>query len=168
MKRLHISVSVDDLDRSIGFYATLFGAEPTVRKPDYAKWMLDDPRVNFSISKRGRRVGLDHLGIQAETNEELSGIAARLAEAGETLFEQRQTVCCYARSDKAWVTDPSGIAWESFVTHGAATVYGEDIESPAGRTTGEGCCAPDAALPATPSEAMGIAAPARGGCCGAA
>ena len=162
MKRLHVSVSVDDLDRSVGFYATLFGAEPTVCKPDYAKWMLDDPRVNFSINTRGRRVGLDHLGIQAETSEELSVIAARLAEAGEALFEQEQTVCCYARSDKAWVTDPSGIAWESFVTHGAATVYGEDIEIPARKTDAGRCCAPDVT-----ANAKEGAAPAHGGCCGA-
>ncbi len=168
MKRLHIAVSVDDLDRSIAFYATLFGAEPSVRKPDYAKWMLDDPRVNFAISARGRQVGLDHLGIQAETNDELSDIAGRLAAAGESLFEQQQTVCCYARSDKAWVTDPSGIAWESFVTHGAATVYGEDVDT-TGETGSASCCAPDATLLSTASGAApGVAAPARGRCCGAA
>lgn len=171
MKRLHIAISVDDLDRSLAFYVTLFGAAPSVRKPDYAKWMLDDPRVNFAISARGRQAGLDHLGIQAETNDELSEIAGRLAAAGESLFEQQQTVCCYARSDKAWVTDPSGIAWESFVTHGAATVYGEDVDT-TGKTGSESCCAPDAALPAAPATATGaetaIAAPARGRCCGAA
>jgi catechol 2,3-dioxygenase-like lactoylglutathione lyase family enzyme len=144
MKRLHVAVSVDDLDRSIAFYAMLFGVAPSVRKDDYAKWMLDDPRVNFAISARGRRAGLDHLGIQAETNDELSDIAGRLAAAGESLFEQQQTVCCYARSDKAWVTDPSGIAWESFVTHGAATVYGEDVDVNVGKAGSESCCAPGA------------------------
>lgn len=163
MKRLHISVSVDDLDRSIAFYATLFGATPTVRKVDYAKWMLDDPRVNFAISARGRRVGLDHLGIQAETNDELSAIAARLAAAGESIVDQQQTVCCYARSDKAWVTDPSGIAWESFVTHGAATVYGEDIDMPAHVTDSKSCCAPGPGASVTEAVPAGA-----GSCCGGA
>ncbi len=143
MKRLHVNVSVDDLGRSIAFYATLFGAEPSVRKDDYAKWMLDDPRVNFAIAARGRKPGLDHLGIQTETETELAEIAGRLNAAGEAVFEQTQAQCCYARSDKAWATDPSGIAWESFVTHGAITTYGADIDTAAlPAAAAGGCCAP--------------------------
>src|SRR5437660_11893931 len=106
MKRLHVHVSVDDLDQSVRFYSTLFGAEPTVLKSDYAKWMLDDPRVNFAISSNGAAPGLDHLGMQAETTEELLEIAGRLDAAETPILEQKNTVCCYARGDKAWVTDP--------------------------------------------------------------
>lgn len=124
MKRLHLHVGVADLDRSIGFYATLFGAAPTVRKPDYAKWMLDDPRVNFAISTRGKDAGLDHVGIQTEGVEELAEITARLKAADAATLEEKQTTCCYAKSDKTWVVDPSGLRWETFVTHGEATQYG--------------------------------------------
>ena len=126
MKRLHVHVAVEDLDRSIGFYSALFGAEPAVLKGDYAKWMLDDPRVNFAISNRGRPGGVDHLGIQAETGEELADLAGRLKAAGETTVDEAATCCCYARSDKSWVKDPSGLSWETFHTFGESTVYGED------------------------------------------
>lgn len=127
MKRLHLHISVDDLERSIGFYSTLFGAAPTVLKDDYAKWMLDDPRVNLAISRRERAVaGVDHVGVQAETAAELAEMAARLKAAGETTFDQEATTCCYARSDKSWVVDPSGVRWETFHTLGEATTYGED------------------------------------------
>ena len=126
MKRLHVHVSVGDLDASVKFYATLFGAEPTVRKPDYAKWMLDDPRVNFAISLRGRTAGLDHLGIQVDSDSELRDIAGRLRAADRVVVEQTGASCCYAKSDKAWVADPQGVAWETFLTHGDATVYGDD------------------------------------------
>jgi len=126
MKRLHVHVAVDDLDASIGFYSTLFGAPPAVTKDDYAKWMLDDPRVNFAISDRARVAGVDHLGIQTDTAEELQDLAARLKSAGETTRDQDATTCCYARSDKAWVTDPSGLRWETFFTFGEAAHYGED------------------------------------------
>lgn len=128
MKRLHVHVAVEDLDRSIGFYSTLFATEPTVVKPDYARWMLDDPRVNFSISARGRRTGVDHLGIQAEDREELAEIHGRLQQARAPMLEVGETTCCYARSEKSWVLDPEGVAWEAFFTHGEATVYGEDSE----------------------------------------
>jgi catechol 2,3-dioxygenase-like lactoylglutathione lyase family enzyme len=128
MNRLHLHIAVDDLDRSIGFYSTLFGAAPAVVKDDYAKWMLDDPRVNLAISSRGRAAGVDHVGIQAETGEALAAIAARLKTAGETTFDQTATTCCYAQSDKSWVTDPSGVRWETFHTFGEATCYGEDEE----------------------------------------
>jgi catechol 2,3-dioxygenase-like lactoylglutathione lyase family enzyme len=124
MKRLHLHVGVADLDRSIGFYSTLFGASPTVRKHDYAKWMLDDPRVNFAISTRSDAAGLDHVGMQVDSNEELADITARLKKADAGIFEQENTTCCYARSDKTWVVDPSGLRWETFVTHGDATTYG--------------------------------------------
>ncbi|MBF0665490.1 MAG: VOC family protein [Brevundimonas sp.] len=126
MKRLHVHVAVDDLDRSIGFYTTLFGAPPAVTKDDYAKWMLDDPRVNFAISDRAGVAGVDHLGIQVDTADELQDLATRLKAAGETTRDQEAATCCYARSDKAWVTDPSGLRWETFFTFGDAAHYGED------------------------------------------
>jgi catechol 2,3-dioxygenase-like lactoylglutathione lyase family enzyme len=127
MKRLHVHVAVADLTQSIGFYSTLFGSAPTVTKPDYAKWMLDDPRVNFAISTRAERAhGVDHLGIQVESDGELRELASRLKAAGETTRDQEATTCCYAQSNKAWVNDPSGIRWETFFTFGAATTYGED------------------------------------------
>lgn len=127
MKRLHIHIAVDDLESSVGFYATLFGAEPTVRKPDYAKWMLDDPKVNLAISQRdGRQSGVDHLGIQVDTDEELQALAMQLKSAGEATRDQEATTCCYAQSNKAWVNDPSGVRWETFFTFGTATTYGED------------------------------------------
>ena len=121
MKRFHVHVAVDDLNRSIGFYSALFAAEPSVIKSDYAKWMLDDPRVNFAISTRGRQPGLDHLGIQAESGEELKEICARLHQAGGTVIEQGQTSCCYAKSEKSWIDDPAGISWETFHTRGKAS-----------------------------------------------
>lgn len=127
MKRLHLHIAVEDLDRSIGFYSTLFGAQPSVAKDDYAKWMLEDPRVNLAISQRDRvAAGVDHVGVQAETAAELAEMATRLKAAGETTFDQEATTCCYAKSDKSWVTDPSGVRWETFHTFGEATTYGED------------------------------------------
>ena len=126
MKRMHVHVAVDDLARSIGFYSSLFGASPTVVKDDDAKWMLDDPRVNFAISDRARAPGVDHLGIQVDSRHELEDLAGRLKDAGQTTRDQQATTCCYARSDKAWVNDPSGLRWETFHTFGDATRYGED------------------------------------------
>jgi catechol 2,3-dioxygenase-like lactoylglutathione lyase family enzyme len=126
MKRLHVHVSVPDLAASIRFYQTLFGAEPTVTKPDYAKWMLEDPRVNFAISAHRQPVGLNHLGFQVESEEELRGMRAQLEAADAQMIEERAQPCCYARSDKYWVTDPTGIAWESFHTLGSIPVYGAD------------------------------------------
>jgi catechol 2,3-dioxygenase-like lactoylglutathione lyase family enzyme len=128
MKRLHVHVSVADLAESIDFYRTLFGVAPSVREADYAKWMLDDPRVNFAISARGRVAGLDHLGVQVESDAELAEIAGRLAAAERPVLEQKDAACCYAKSDKAWSTDPSGVRWETFRTHGALTVYGKDAQ----------------------------------------
>ena len=126
MKRLHVHVSVDDLAQSIGFYSTLFAAAPTVVKDDYAKWMLDDPRVNFAISKRaGNAAGISHLGIQAEDEAELAEVYDRLARAERPVVEAKGATCCYARSDKQWIADPQGVPWETFFTYGEATVYGE-------------------------------------------
>lgn len=123
---MHIHVAVDDLSRSVGFYSTLFGTEPSVLKDDYAKWMLDDPKVNFAISARGAAHGVDHLGIQVESDGELRELARRLKAAGETTHDQEAATCCYAQSDKVWVNDPSGVRWETFFTFGVATTYGED------------------------------------------
>ena len=125
MKRLHVHVAVDDLQHSIGFYSVLFAARPTVIKTDYAKWMLDDPRLNFAISARGRPAGLDHLGIQVENKDELNDVYARLHKAGGNVIEQGQTNCCYAKSEKSWIEDPSGISWETFLTTGESIDYGD-------------------------------------------
>jgi catechol 2,3-dioxygenase-like lactoylglutathione lyase family enzyme len=141
MKRLHLHVSVPDLDQSIAFYSTLFDAPPTVIRPDYAKWMLDDPCVNLAISSRARATGIDHVGIQVDSNAELGDLAARLKAAGTETFDQEATTCCYATSDKSWVTDPAGVRWETFFTHGEATSYGEDEVIPATAST-SACCAP--------------------------
>jgi predicted enzyme related to lactoylglutathione lyase len=125
MKRLHVHMAVENLSQSIGFYSALFAAQPAVIKNDYAKWMLDDPRVNFAISTRGRQPGLDHLGIQVENADELHEVYARLQKAGGNIIEQGQTACCYAKSEKSWIDDPTGIAWETFLTTGESTTYGD-------------------------------------------
>jgi catechol 2,3-dioxygenase-like lactoylglutathione lyase family enzyme len=138
MKRLHLHVSVPDIDQAVAFYSILFDAAPAVIKTDYAKWMLEDPRVNLAISSRARAVGVDHVGIQVDSAAELGELAGRLKAAGAHTIEQEATTCCYAKSDKSWVTDPAGVRWESFYTHGDATAYGEDEALPA--TTA--CCAP--------------------------
>ena len=146
MKRMHVHVAVDHLKRSIGFYSALFAAEPAVTKADYAKWMLDDPRVNFAISTRGRQAGLDHLGIQVENKGELDEIYARLHKAGGNVIEQRQTSCCYAKSEKSWIDDPAGISWETFLTSGENTDYGDGSGEHSARVAHEkSCCAPEAA-----------------------
>jgi catechol 2,3-dioxygenase-like lactoylglutathione lyase family enzyme len=149
MKRLHVHVSVKDLPASIRFYRTLFGAEPVVTQSDYAKWMLDDPRVNFAISMNRQPVGVNHLGFQVESDEELRGMRAQLEAADARMVEENEQPCCYAKSDKYWVTDPTGIAWETFHTLGRIPVYGDDtavfnhgeattpVEAPAA-----GCCVP--------------------------
>jgi catechol 2,3-dioxygenase-like lactoylglutathione lyase family enzyme len=126
MKRMHVHVGVDDLQAAIGFYATLFAAEPSVIRHDYAKWMLEDPRVNFAISlRRGQKAGLNHLGIQVENESELAEVYARLRAADGPVLEEGKTTCCYAQSEKAWIDDPAGISWEAFLTTGEATVYGK-------------------------------------------
>jgi predicted enzyme related to lactoylglutathione lyase len=142
MKRLHVHVSVDDLDRAVGFYAALFDASPTMRKSDYAKWMLDDPRVNFAISTRGRAPGLDHLGIQVDSTDELKSVYGRLQKAGSAILEQGQTICCYAKTEKSWIDDPAGISWEAFHTTGEATDYGSSVQRDAQIAHGKSCRVP--------------------------
>ena len=128
MKRLHVHVHVKDLGESIAFYRALFGAAPVVEKGDYAKWLLDDPAVNFAISSRCGDSGVSHLGFQLEDEGELTTLTGRLTAAGHGTLDQRDAKCCYARSDKAWASDPQGVAWENFVTHGAIETFGEDLE----------------------------------------
>jgi catechol-2,3-dioxygenase len=124
MKRMHVHVAVDDLDKAVGFYSTLFAAEPSVVRSDYAKWMLEDPRVNFAISVRGAKTGLNHLGIQVESESELAEVYARLNRADAPVVEEGKTTCCYAKSEKSWIVDPAGISWETFLTTGESTDYG--------------------------------------------
>ena len=141
MKRLHIHVSVDDLSKSINFYSTLFGSEPAKRKDVYAKWMLDDPKVNFAISARGVKAGIDHLGIQVEEASELADLRERLKKADLQTFAEGETTCCYAKSDKTWVEDPSGIAWEAYQTMGEADFFNDALPGE------NACCTPKAPEP---------------------
>jgi len=146
MKRLHVHVSVDDLAKSIQFYSTLFAAEPTVTKDDYAKWMLEDPRVNFAISQRGGDAGVNHLGFQVDDAGELDDIHGRLQRADAGVVEEKGVSCCYAKSDKYWVTDPAGIAWETFRSLGTVPFYkasaGSEEKSAACGGATVACCAP--------------------------
>ena len=145
MKRLHVHVGVNDLKQSIGFYSTLFGAQPTVVKHDYAKWMLDDPRVNFAISSGNHAAkGIEHLGIQAESADELAEVYGRLKSADRPVLEEGATTCCYAKSEKSWISDPDGVVWEAFYTNGEATVYGESPELTAlsANPADTACCVP--------------------------
>jgi catechol 2,3-dioxygenase-like lactoylglutathione lyase family enzyme len=135
MKRFHVHVSVDDLDANVKFYSTVFGAPPTVVKPDYAKWMVDDPRINFAISKRGSALGVDHLGMQVDSDEELSVLRARVTATEVAALDQSDAACCYARSDKYWTTDPQGIPWETFHTLDSIPVYGDTV-----RAQTSACC----------------------------
>ena len=153
MKRLHVHVSVEDISHSIGFYSALFAAQPSVLKSDYAKWMLEDPRVNFAISTRGREPGLDHLGIQVENSDELQEVYARLREAGGNILEQGETTCCYAKSEKSWIDDPAGISWETFFTTGESTDYGVSVENDPRVAHAKTCCAPQTALTAQAASA---------------
>lgn len=180
MKRFHVHVSVDDLAQSVRFYSTLFSSEPTVLKPDYAKWLLDDPRVNFAISTSRsdntgrleigdhptRRNGISHLGIQVEDENELAEVYDRMSRADRPVIEEKATVCCYARSDKQWVADPQGVAWEAFLTHEQVSVYGASRAlSKLGEASGglSTCgCAPAELTPPAPEPAETCCAPA---CC---
>jgi len=155
MKRLHVHLAVTDLEQSVRFYSALFAAEPTLRQVDYAKWQLEDPRMNFAISTRGRAPGLDHLGIQVESDDELGELDARLAAAELPALAQPDAACCYASSNKHWTLDPQGVPWESFHTLAQIPVFG--VDSRAAATRGA-CCAPT-------SEAIAVTAPQRG-CCG--
>jgi catechol 2,3-dioxygenase-like lactoylglutathione lyase family enzyme len=126
MKRMHLHVGVENIDRSVAFYNTLFAAEPTVLKSDYAKWMLEDPRINFAISSTDHTaIGVKHIGLQVETSEELAEVHARLKSAGRPVLEEGATNCCYAKSEKNWITDPDGVIWETFLTNGETTAYGD-------------------------------------------
>ena len=138
MKRMHVHVGVEDLERSISFYSALFATEPAVVKPDYAKWMLDDPRVNFAISTRGKQPGLDHLGIQVESKGELRKSMRACERPAATIIEQGQTTCCYAKSEKSWIDDPAGISWETFFTTGESTDYGAVSENVRARRARQG------------------------------
>ena len=144
MKRFHVHVAVDDLDKSVQFYKALFGVEPTVSKDDYAKWMLDDPRVSFAVSRRGDTPGVNHLGIQVESDEELHEMREKLAHADRPVVEQEEASCCYAESNKHWVQDPQGIAWETFHTLSSIPVFGADTRTSLGRipVKAVSCCVP--------------------------
>jgi hypothetical protein len=149
MKRFHVHVHVDDLAQSVRFYSTLFATVPSVLKDDYAKWMLEDPRVNFAISTHcGEAVGISHLGIQAEDSGELGEVYERLALAERPVVEEKAATCCYAVSDKQWVADPQGVKWETFFTYGEATVYGESALGKLAEENPAVCCAPATADPA--------------------
>ncbi len=154
MKRFHVHVSVGDFASSIRFYSSLFATEPAVVKDDYAKWMLDDPRLNFAISQRGARVGVNHLGLQTDSDEELEQLSAQLQNADLATEAEKEVACCYARANKVWVTDPSGIAWETFHTLGTVPTF--DAPAKAGAAA---CCVPEARSSAKP------AAKAAAGCC---
>ncbi len=156
MKRFHVHLHVDDLARSVGFYSKLFAAEPARVETDYAKWMLDDPPVNFAISTRGARAGVDHLGIQTDDAAELAALKARARAADTALLDEGETTCCYARSDKHWVTDPQGIAWEHFHTLADIAVFNEQAAAP--DVTPGACCA-------SRGKAVGVAVNAAGSCC---
>jgi hypothetical protein len=163
MKRFHVHIAVDDLIDSIRFYTALFAAEPSVVKPDYAKWMLDDPRVNFAVSARGAAPGLNHLGMQVESSDELAEMRARLQTLQAEVIEESGAACCYAKSDKYWASDPQGIPWETFRTLDSIPVFGADAASAAA------CCVPLA--PANENETSPCCIPsspgkvAAGGCC---
>ena len=157
MKRFHVHVGVESIDQSIAFYTGLFGQGPSVLKDDYAKWMLDDPRINFAISTReGATKGIEHLGIQVEDQAELGEVYARLKAADRPVLEEGATTCCYAQSEKSWIADPDGVVWEAFLTMGESTVYGDSPDFAglaSDQATANACCAPQ------------VAAPASTGCC---
>ena len=145
MKRLHVHVAVGDLSHSVRFYSTLFAAEPAVLKDDYAKWMLDDPRVNFAISSGNHgATGIQHLGMQVESAAELGEVYGRLKSVDRPVLEEGQTTCCYAKSEKSWIADPDGVVWEAFFTNGEATVYGDSpvLDNLAVQSDAAKCCAP--------------------------
>jgi catechol 2,3-dioxygenase-like lactoylglutathione lyase family enzyme len=161
MKRLHVHVAVDNMADSIKFYSGMFAAEPTVLKSDYAKWLLDDPRMNFAISRRGAETGLNHLGIQVESASELDDMQARLESLQPGVEKEEGVACCYAKSDKYWVTDPSGIAWETYRTLDAIPIFGEPNKMEAAK---EACCIPLAKVTAKP-EAAACCTPTTPSCC---
>ncbi|WP_363796903.1 ArsI/CadI family heavy metal resistance metalloenzyme [Lysobacter firmicutimachus] len=164
MNRFHVHLNVADLPASLRFYTELFAAEPSVLKPDYAKWMLEDPRINFAISATGRTPGIDHLGLQVDSAEELAALGPRLDAAGGSVVPEGAAVCCYARSDKLWTEDPQGTRWESFHTFGDATSY--HGAGAACASDGASCTPDPAAMKPAPAQAAGASCCApRSGCC---
>ena len=166
MKRFHVHVHVEDLAQSIAFYSKMFATEPTRREADYAKWMLDDPRINFAISTRGGTPGVDHLGIQTDSADELVALKAQAKAADLALFDQGETSCCYAKSEKHWITDPQGVAWEHFHTLGDIPVFGSGSLSspaptPATTTSESACCSPSAPR----GKPVGVAVKSSTSCC---
>jgi catechol 2,3-dioxygenase-like lactoylglutathione lyase family enzyme len=157
MKRFHVHVGVDSLDASIAFYSGLFGAAPAVAKSDYAKWMLEDPRINFAISQKcGAQKGIEHLGLQVEDEAELAEVYSRLKAADAPVLEEGATTCCYAQSEKSWISDPDGVVWEAFLTKGDSTVYGDGPDFAAlssDNAAANACCAPK------------VTPPVKTGCC---
>jgi catechol 2,3-dioxygenase-like lactoylglutathione lyase family enzyme len=149
MKRFHVHVGVKDLNQSIAFYSALFGEQPSKLKTDYAKWMLEDPRINFAISTRTGTDGVDHLGLQVDEDAELYVVTERLKQAELQVFDEGQTTCCYAESNKAWVIDPSGIAWETYKNLADADIYSSKSEETA--DSSESCCGPEESAPGSPS-----------------
>ena len=163
MKRFHVHVAVPEIASSIRFYSTLFGAAPSVTKDDYAKWMLDDPRVNFAISTRGAAAGVNHLGFQVDSGEELDALHEQLEAADRAVVTETGTSCCYAKSDKYWITDPAGIAWESFHSLGTIPVFGgnsEALDAGSSASASSGGCAPAAVVADIPPSPVG-----KSGCC---
>lgn len=165
MKRFHVHLHVDDLARNIGFYSKLFAREPARVESDYAKWMLDDPPVNFAISTRGASQGVDHFGIQADSAEELVALKSRAEAASLALEDQGETSCCYARSEKYWITDPQGLAWEHFHTLGAVPVYGVSHGKPADQSAATACCPPSIQSSAAPARCCAPKANTPARCC---
>lgn len=161
MKRFHVHVGVSNLEKSTQFYSAMFGMQPTVKKADYAKWMLEDPRVNFAISQRGGEPGINHLGFQAENEAELAEIHARLQSADTAIVAEEGANCCYAKSDKYWVQDPSGLAWESFRSLDTIPFFGDDQSPDAIGTKPATSCCP------TPAAVNAATAPIKKGCCNA-
>jgi catechol-2,3-dioxygenase len=142
MKRFHVHMSVEDIAQSVKFYSTLFATDPAVIKPDYAKWMLEDPRMNVAISTHSGKPGLDHLGIQVKTADELQDVYSPLQKADRPVLEEGATTCCYAKSEESWIADPQGVSWETFLTSGTSTVYGDSVDRGPIRTTQSACCTP--------------------------
>lgn len=161
MKRFHVHVAVADLAEGVRFYSALFGTQPSVLKDDYAKWQIDDPRVNFAISARGAQPGLDHLGIQTESDEELEALRTQMAGAELAMATESEVACCYARSNKHWVQDPSGIAWETFHTLGSVPTFNEAVDPAA-----QACCAPAAPVKLPARVAVKASASTTPSCCG--
>jgi lactoylglutathione lyase len=165
MKRFHVHVAVSDLNKSIAFYSAMFGEQPTMVKPDYAKWMLEDPRINFAISNRGNVPGVNHLGLQAEDDAELEAIHANLQTADTAVLPEKGANCCYAKSDKYWVTDPQGIAWESFRSLGTIPLYGSSKAERAVEGQASACGSGEASASCCAASEIAVAVKAANGCC---